>query len=187
MTSMLRSYAIRKEGMTTFTKPESATYYNGTNDVLFPFSYSNGVLDISYAGNDFKAIMVDSLNQSPDNEPKTAVRVLSGPYLVSSLGDHFKEYIRAWRDGSIDAGSPILIHIAPQLLLVQEASNDLVNSISGVSYLISTEAPSGDAYITGNGTDRYRTTYVFKTPLTISIVESGVVQYITFRTILDQE
>ena len=184
---MLRGYAARKEGLAIFTKPESAAYYNGDNSVLFPFSYADGVLDISYSSNTFKANMVDQLNQSPDNEPGTAIRVMSGPHLVSSLGENFKAYIRAWRDGSIDAGSPINIHIAPQLLKVQEADYNLVQSISGESYLISTQGPSGDAYIVGDNTDRYRTTYVFKTPLTITIVESGVVQYITFRTILDQE
>lgn len=189
MTSMLRGYAARKNGLTIFTKPESPAYYDNIldNQVLFPFSYSDGILDISYAGNNFKVIMVDQLNQSPNEEPGTAIRVMSGPHLVSSLGDNFKAYIRAWRDGTIDAGSPINIHIAPQLLKVQEPDYDMVQSISGESYLISTKVPSGDAYVAGYETNRYRTTYVFKTPLTITIVESGIVQYITFHTILDQE
>lgn len=186
---MLRGYAARKEGLTTFTKPDSPAYYDNDleNEMLFPFSYSDGVLDISYAGNRFKEEMVDQLNRSPDNEPGTSIRVMGGPYLVSSLGDNFKAYIRAWRDGTIDAGSPINIHIAPQLLKVQEPDYDMVQSISGESYLISTKVPSGDAYVAGYETNRYRTTYVFKTPLTITIVESGIVQYITFQTILDQE
>jgi hypothetical protein len=186
---MLRGYAARKEGLTIFTKPDTPAYYDSTfdNDMLFPFSYSDGVLDISYAGNRFKEEMVDQLNQSPNNEPGTAIRVMGGPYLVSSLGDNFKAYIRAWRDGTIDAGSPINIHIAPQLLKVQEPDYDMVQSISGDSYLISATVPSGDAYVAGYETNRYRTTYVFKTPLTITIVESGIVQYITFQTILDQE
>jgi hypothetical protein len=188
MTSAVRSYAIRKEGVTAFLKPESATYYDvdlGLN-ILFPFSYSNGVLDISYDGNTFKQQMVDNLNQSPNAETNTVVRIMGGPQLVSSLGDRFNEYIRAWRDGSIDAGSPILIHIAPQVFRVQEATYEYVNA-GGSSYTISTQPPSGDTYTTGNEANQYHSTYLFKTPLTISIVESGVVQYITFRTIMDQE
>jgi len=188
MTSAVRSYAIRKEGLTTFIKPESATYYDSDLDldILFPFSYSNGVLDISYSGNRFKEQMVDSLNQSPDAETDTVIRVTGGPQLVSSLGDNFKAYIRAWRDGTIDAGSPINIHIAPQVFRVQEVSYDSVNA-GGSSYRISTQPPSSDTYTIGYDANQYRSAYVFKTPMTISIVESGVVQYITFRTLLDQE
>jgi hypothetical protein len=188
LTSAARSFAVRKEGPTTVLKPESATYYASDLDldVLFPFSYSNGVLDISYSGNRFKQQMVDSLNQSPNGETDTVIRVMGGPQLVSSLGDNFKAYIRAWRDGTIDAGSPILIHIAPQVFRVQEAEYNSINA-GGSSYRISTQPPSGDTYTIGSELDQYRSVYVFKTPMTISIVESGVVQYITFRTLLDQE
>jgi hypothetical protein len=188
MTSAARSYSIRKEGLTTFLKPESAAYYDDVLDldVLFPFTYSNGVLDISYDGNRFKQQMVDTLNQEPNAETNTVIRVMGGPQLVSSLGDNFKAYIRAWRDGSIDAGSPINIHIAPQVFRVQEAEYNNINA-GGSSYRISTQPPSGDTYTIGSELDRYRSVYVFKAPMTISIVESGVVQYITFRTLLDQE
>lgn len=187
MTSVIRAFAVRKEGVTKFLKPESPTYNNGTNNVLFPFSYSNQVLDISYDGNNFKSIMVDTTNQDPNSETETTVRILSGPFLVTSLGDNFKAYIRAWRSGTIDAGSPIEIVVAPQVLRVQEASYDHVSADSGDSWKISAARPSGENYIIGNDIDQYQTVYIFKTPLTFSIVESGVVQYITFRTTLDQE
>jgi hypothetical protein len=195
MTSVLRGYAIRKEALTIFIKTDSPCYYDNIFDrnVLFPFSYSNGVLDISYASNSFKEEMVDTLNRPPNvdeedpEESSTAIRVMSGPQLVSSLGENFKAYIRAWRDGTIDAGSPILIHIAPQVIRVQEVDNNAVNSVTNDTYRISSQPPSGDTYTIGVDANQYRTTYVFKTPLTFSIVESGVVQYITFRTIMDQE
>jgi hypothetical protein len=195
---MLRGYATRKEGLTTFIKPDSA-YYHDTDlnlTFLFPFTYSDGLLDISYDGNRFKEEMVDTLNQSPNEfedeedeiryEISTAIRMAGGPQLVSSLGENFKAYIRAWRDGTIDAGSPISIYIAPQVIRVQEADLNYIDASSD-EYLISSQPPSGNAYVTGNTVNRYRTTYVFKTPMTITIVESGVVQYITLRTILDQE
>jgi hypothetical protein len=187
MTSVIRAVAVKKEGLTRFVKPESPCYDNGTNTVLFPFSYSNGVLDISYSGNDFKTIMVDDTNIGPSDETDTAVSINSGPYLVTSLGNNFKDYIRSWRDGTIDAGSPINIYINPQVLRVQEASYANVDANNGNSYKISTEAPASDTYPTGSVANDYQTTYVFKTPLTFTIVESGVVQYITFRTMLDQE
>lgn len=191
MTSVIRTYAQRKLGLTKFLKPSSPTYTNGNNiDVLFPFTYNNGVLDITYNGNDFESIMVDVLNQEPQDEPETSVQILSGPYLVNSLGENFKNYIRSWQDGTIDPNSPINIYISPQVLLVQQPD---LNSISSVTsnnadvYRISTQAPSSDDYIVGSPITNYNTTYIFKTPLTFTIVASGVTTYITFKSTLDQE
>jgi len=187
MTSVIRSLAVTKEALTKFVKPESPSYDNGLLDVLFPFSYSNQVLDITYEGNTFKTSMIDTTNQSPISEPDTIVRILSGPYLVKSLGPNFKAYIRAWRSGTIDAGSPIEIYVAPQVLRVQEADYENISSISDESWKISTSAPVSDNYITGDATNNYKTTYIFKSPLTFTIVESGIIKYITFKTALDQE
>jgi hypothetical protein len=49
------------------------------------------------------------------------------------------------------------------------------------------EPPSSDDYITGSVSNNYQTAYVFKTPLTFTIIESSIKQYITFRSIFDQE
>lgn len=188
MSSALRSMAVKKEGLTRFVKPESPSYDIGEDDlILFPFSYSNGVLDISFEGNDFETRMIDNLNVDPSAEARTAVSILSGPYLATSLGDNFKAYIRAWRDGTIDAGSPINVHIAPQLLKVQEADYANITANNGDSYKISTAPPVSDYYTAGDATNKYQTKYVFKTPLTFTIIESGVTKYITFRTKFDQE
>jgi hypothetical protein len=188
MSSSLRSPATRKEGLTRFVKPESPSYNNGSEDVLFPFSYSNQVLDITYTGNNFKSRMVDVSNQSPDNapggEPDTIISILGGLYLATSLGPNFKAYIRAWRTG-IDAGSPIEVVVPAQLIRVQEAGS--VSSNSDESWAISSSAPSGDNYVSGDATNNFHTTYVFKTPLTFSLFEGGVKKYITFKTALDQE
>jgi hypothetical protein len=187
MTSVLRSIAVLKEGLTRFIKPESPTYDDGSDSVLFPFSYLNGVLDISYSGNNFKTVMVDNLGQSPDAETDTCISIISAPSLVSSLGNNFKDYIRAWRNATIDAGSPINIYIRPQVVRVQEASITNISANSGESYKVSTKAPASDTYPNGDANNKYQTKYIFKTPLTFTIVEGGVVQYITFRTMLDQE
>jgi hypothetical protein len=187
MTSVGRAYYVRKEGVTSFVKPESPSYNDDVNVVLFPFSYSNGVLDITYDGNNFKTNMVDNLNESPNSETDTAIRIISGPSLVTSLGNNFKDYIRSWRSVTIDAGSPIEVVVAAEVLRVQEGSFNNVSADSGDSWKISTSRPSGDNYITGSEANKYNTTYIFKTPLTFSIVESGVTQYITFKSMLDQE
>ena len=187
MSSVARTFAVRKEGLTEFLKPESPCYSNGTNVVLFPFTYSNNVLDITYEGNNFQTQMVDSLNVAPVSETDTAISIIGGPYVATSLGENFKAYIRAWRDGIIDAGSPIDVYIAPQLYRVQEADSANVDANSGNSYKISTSAPSSDNYVDGSTETKYNTTYIFKTPLTFTIVESGVIKYITFRSMVDQE
>ena len=188
MSSVVRSFAVRKESLTRFVKPESPCYYDDDegNSFLFPFSYSNQVLDILYADNKFKSIMVDISNNTPSNETNTIVRIMGGPYLVTSVGDNFKAYIRAWLDGEIDNDSPINVYIASQMLRVQEASLANINA-GGSSYVKHDSAPTGEDYISGNTTNNYNTTYIFKTPLTISYVASSVTKYVTFKSVLDQE
>lgn len=186
MTSIARTYAVRKEGLTEFTKVSSPSYDNGSYDSLFPFTYSNNVLDITYEGNNFKTQMVDSTGNSPNRDASTAISILGGNYFVTTLGENFKAYIRAWRDGIIDAGSPINVFIPAQMYRVQEA--DIEHVDGGTSaFEISTSVPSGDNYVSGTVENKYQTTLVFKTPLTFTIVESGITQYFTFRTMFDIE
>ena len=190
MTSVIRTFPPRNQGLTRFLKPESPCYEDSGQDfltVLFPFSYYNGTLDISYSGNTFETDMVSTTGNAPLDETDVAVQLLSGPRLVTSLGDNFKAYIRSWRDGSIDAGSPIDIYVNPQVIKVQEAQYVNISANSSDSYLISTQSPASDTYPTGAISNNYQTKYVFKTPLTFTILESGVLTYITFRTAFDQE
>ena len=145
------------------------------------------MLDITYEGNNFEADMVTDICQGPANaEIDLAVQIIGGPVVVRALGDNFKDYVRAWRNATIDAGSPIEIYYAPQMIRVQQADPDHISD-NDDSYRVSTTAPSNDSYLTGSSTNNYLSTYIFKTPLTFTIVESGVTKYITFRTVLDQE
>ena len=187
MTSVLRYFSIKKEGLTLFLKPESPCYDDGTNNVLFPFSYLNGVLDISYSGNNFKERMVDVTGREPGAETDIAIRMMGGVFLATSLGENFKDYIRSWRSSTIDAGSPITIYTFPQIVRVQQASIANVDANSGDSYIISNQPPASDTYPTGSIENDYLTTFIFKTPLTFTIYESTVLKYITFKTIVDQE
>ena len=141
MTSVLRYLSVKKEGLTLFLKPESPCYPNGTDNVLFPFSYLNGVLDITYSGNNFKERMVDVTGEDPRAETDVAIRMMGGTFLVTLLGENFKNYIRAWRSSTIDAGSPITIYSFPQIVRVQQASIANVDANQGNSYLISNQPP----------------------------------------------
>ena len=190
MTSISRSYAPLAEGLTRFVKPESPCYNDsGKNDltVLFPFSYSNGVLDISYSGNTFQADMVTITGNSPSSETDSLVQIMGSPHLVTSLGDNFKAYIRAWRTSTIDNNSPITIFVNPQVIRVRELDYNNIDANSGNSYKISTSAPASDSYPTGSLQNEYETKYIFKTPLTITTIEGGVKNYITFKSVMDQE
>ena len=186
MSSVIRSFGEKKEGLTRFIKPESPCYDDGYNR-LFPFSYNDGVLDISYDGNNFKSLMVDISGISPDDETSTAIRIMGAPRLVTSLGDNFKAYVRSWRADTIDANSVIDLYLPAHVIRVQEADRANTDANSGNSSKISEQPPSGDNYTAGNTADGFLTTYIFKTPLTFTIKEGGVIKYISFRTIFDQE
>jgi hypothetical protein len=189
MTSVSRTFGTAKEGLTKFMRVESVSFYDETDDTdrLFPFICSNGLLDITYEGNNFQAQMVDVSGNSPDDETNNLCRIIGAPRLVTSLGDNFKAYIRAWRYDTIDTGSPIELVEPSQVVRVQEGNRNNLNGSSESSYRISDKKPASDNYITGNTANAYRTSFIFKTPLTFSIVESGVTQYITFKTITEQE
>jgi hypothetical protein len=202
MTSIAGSFAKKQEGITRFLKPDSPCYDESGVTRLFPFVYRSGELDISYEGNTFKATMVDEpgildpdiqnpgpedITTAPSNESETAIYIMGGPRLVTSLGPNFKAYIRAWRDLYIDEGSPIELYQPSQVIRVQESDLNNVTAVNGDSYRISNFPPVSDTYTAGTTTNNYYTTFIFKTPLTFTTVEGGVTKYITFATHLDQE
>jgi hypothetical protein len=182
MTSTLRSLTTPVRLATEFHRIETPSFNDGTSDVPFPFSYSNGTLEIEDKNN-FNARMIDISGNSPNTEPDASVRLMGGLRLVERIGDNFKAYIRAWRSGTIDVDSPIEVYINGTVQRVQWVNED---NIGDGSYAISTTAPSGDTYTQfGNGV--YNSTWIFNKPLTITIIESGVTQYITFSSRLDED
>ena len=182
---MLRSYALPPKAHTKFHAIITPSYDDTTLgiELPFPFTYSNGVLDIQYI-DDFEADMVTSTGNAPNRGPNdNAVQLLGGESLVTSLGDNFKSYIRAWKNITIDSGSPIEIYIKPTVQKVQLA----LNIDDSTVFSESTVPPSGDNYTFGSEDNKYRTTWIFKTPLTFTIVESGVTKYITFNSQVSEE
>lgn len=183
---MLRSFALPPKAHTKFHAVMTPSYDDDatvtTNLLPFPFTYSNGALDIQYIDN-FKANMVDTTGNDPLDEPTDAVQLLGGASLVTSLGDNFKSYVRAWRDATIDVGSPIEIYVNPTVQKIQFTK--FVDDSS--SWRLTTEPPSGDNYTIGTDLNKYRSTWIFKTPLTFTIVESGVTKYITFNSQVSED
>ncbi len=182
MTSTLRSIATPIRLATEFHRIETPCFNDGSTNVPFPFTYENGILEIEDKNN-FNTEMISSTGNSPETDPDVSVRLMGGVRLVERIGENFKAYIRAWRDSTIDADSPIEIYINGTVQRVQWVNED---NMGDSSYSISTNAPSGDTYTQfGNGT--YNSTWIFNKPLTITIIESGVKQYITFASRLDED
>ena len=182
MSSLVRSYASPVRTVTDFHRVESPSYLTEGPNLLFPFTYNNGTLDIEFI-DDFEAQMVTSTGNEPLTDPDVSIRIIgSGSRLVQTIGDNFKAYIRAWRTG-IDSESPISVYIPGIVTKVQWQNED---NMGDGSFEVSTNPPSGDTY-TQQDANGYKTTYIFKRPLTITTVESGITQYITFSSRLDED
>lgn len=185
MSSVLRSIAQKKEGLTKILSVISPSYYENPLDfdVLFPFTYSNGVLDITFEGNTFEQEMITNTGTAPNENPDTNIRILSGARLVTAIGENFKAYIRALRDGSIDVGSPINVYQPCQVLRVQQVDHEHIQDSS--VYEFTNIPPTGDNYIPSSSYGK--STYIFKTPLTITVVEGGIQRYITLNSVVSED
>jgi hypothetical protein len=189
--SSVQSYiANTPSGLTKFIYVNGPGYDDssmGGIEVLFPFTYSNGVLDLNInpAANSFEADMIDISNNGPSDSVDVAVKLMGGLGLVRALGPNFLRYIRAWRDGSIDANSPITIYTPGVMTKVQQIPIGAMTDEKTAT--ISSEPPTSTEYVSGNQANNFMTAWVFKHPLTITILESGIIQYITFSTVFDRD
>jgi hypothetical protein len=180
MTSVTKHLALTPQSDFTFFTIESPSYTSqlpdfNNQDIPFPFSYRNGVLDIDLI-DDFETIMITTTGVAPKNEVEANLRFMGGKNLVTRLGPNFEAYIRAWRTG-IDSGTPIAIYTQP---LVQKIQWTRSNFTADESWIVSTDAPAPNTYTIGDEVNNYRTTYIFASPLTFTVVEGGVAKYITF-------
>ena len=187
MTSNLRFYSVKKE---LPTKPVTLTsaYYVGADEQyhLFPFTYSNGTLDIALIDN-FQQAYIDTSGEKPNStscDPAHHYMLLGGTGVVTKLGPTFIRYIRAaWE---LDSTSPVSIYQPCAVTKVQEMEEpDDGSSFVQSGFYETTVPPSSDGYIVP--TFDFRTSWIFKTPLTISVVKGGVTTYITFATIIGHD
>jgi hypothetical protein len=180
---MLRSFAVPVRLPVKFHDIETPCYSDSDigRTIPFPFSFKNGILDIDYIDS-FEADMVTTTGIPPSTEPGVIIQLFGGERLVQTLGPHFVEYIRAWR--STDSGTPVSIYSNGTVQKIQYNFNTFTRDSV---YEVTTEPPSGDNYTIGNSTNKFRSTWVFKAPLTITTVESGVTQYITFSSRFDED
>jgi hypothetical protein len=136
--------------------------YVGTNNtnLLFPFSLSNGVLDI-IVSNGF------SLTQTPEPQMAGAtVRISGGSRTVSNIGNNFRAYIknRTWGQNTIPNASSISVFITASATLVQQLDERFVGHMSSEPYIVTTAVPPSNFAIPFSG---FGVTYAFLTPLVI--------------------
>ena len=213
MTSVLRGFRDVKTGLSKFTNILTPAYSDdniGGDDVPIPFIVTDGVLDINIQDN----VQEDCIDEGayPNNlgseYPDFQVRQLGNLQNVTSLGPKFIEWIRnvitySERDSNSPPYTPytgpISLITKPVMIDVQYTTDNNIydssfNNFSSTLYhevvfANSSNAPSGDNYITGAPSNNYRKVSVFKTPLTISydstFLTPGQKRYITLNTLFD--
>ena len=182
MSSILRKNFTKHTSVTEFVEIQSATYDDNIvgENLLFPFTYSNGVLDIALIDN-FEARMITLSGRDPSTDPMYKVKLLGGTGVVTTIGNNFKNYIRAWKTEDISltdivVDSPITVFKPATVTRVQMVG--IIND--GGPYEESSVPPSYN-YTIGSPANNYRSVWVFDTPLTISYKNEGDQdRYITF-------
>jgi hypothetical protein len=142
------------------------TYYNGTRDLLVPFTYRNGKLDTplasGYNGN--------SGNTIPFGNAGASVRTLGGNSLVTSIGTNLQALLRSktWDTYTIATGATITVASPGLVTRVQQLSSTfLAPTWDQKSYNVTLTAWNNSNFI---GDD---TVYMFTKPLVLQTTKTG--------------
>lgn len=171
MSSVLKAYAVATP-TTKFMSVKSFTYFNsvGGNNILMPFSYANGVLDIDA----IPGFSTTNGAQADDTGVTwRQCKMMGGFGLVQSLGPTFVEWFINWLswedDITVDAGS-VEVHIPGVMTKVHQVDNGdtqpWLKTTRSITYGI-TEAPASTEFTTGTAADNYNTMWIFKHPLVV--------------------
>jgi hypothetical protein len=150
---------------------------------LIPFIYLNGVVDIANIDNFNEYNGYPLMNSDIGLYNTSFYKLVGGCGLVQSLGANFIRYICAWR--SKYTKQPVIqvkLYTNGIMTKVQRSPKTDINS--GSTVRINTSPPSNHMYLEGDESVKYRTSWIFKTPLTITTLEDGDIKYITFTSTL---
>jgi hypothetical protein len=151
--------------------------------LLIPVQYKNGVLDITNIDNFASYSGAPLMNGDIGLYNLPLYKSMGGSGLVTSLGKQFINYIRRWR--STVTTSPVTnVELYTNGIMTKIQSSQKSNLYSGGVFRVDTKPPSSDFYVIGDESVMYRTTWIFKKPLTIKTIEDGFPKYITFNTTL---
>ncbi len=198
MSSVLRQVANNLQGPTKFLQVSGPQYFDSVLDrnMLFPFTYSNGVLDLAFIDN-FEVDMITGPDapQAPNYDSTSVgplVKNMGGLGMVRTLGPNLVTYITEWMASGnelddplpVDAGS-LKVHIPAAVLRVQSALDTQLDMDK--TWTVTTNPPSSSEYVNGDVTNDYRVTWIFKTPLTVTFTSGGVAQYLSFYTVFSKD
>ena len=199
MSSVLRSYAVPVGKSTNKFDNISTPCYNDSEFgeyVPVPFTYSNGVLDIQITNSSVNDFVNNGSNpnegEGGDDDTEFQAKMCGGVRLVTSLGDTLKTYLRnrIVNQEEIDEYTgDIVLYIQPTMTKVQLAQPNNVQGLTFENvYGVNDQPPSSDEYVGGDDANKYYTSWVFKTPMTIKYTSSNSstgYRYMTFSTHYD--
>lgn len=192
MSSALRAKAT-KIGKDTnmFDNISTPCYFDSPldYDAPIPFTVSNGVLDIQITNLSVQSF-IDNGN-SPADDSEFQVKFMGGIRPIHTLGSNLLTYLRNrinQYEGTTYTG-PINLQVAPVMTKVQMAQPGEVQGLTFENvYGVNDFAPTSDMYVGGSAANKYFTSWVFKTPMTIryeTSASSTGYRYMTFSTHYD--
>lgn len=189
MSSALRGHGAISE-TTKFHHIKTVGYYSNTIGSVMPvpFEYNSGMLDIRLE-DDVEQSLIES-ETAGTRYIEGLAKSMGGTGLVQRLGPNFIRWLNNWvanyyNNSVIDTFEVYTPATVTKVQTTDEDSYDydvLENDISNDPWGISDTAPSSDGFVSGNDGNKYHTSWVFKTPLTIRFYDNGVARYLTYNT-----
>lgn len=153
-------------GVSNITYISGPTYV-GPNSInlLFPFSLSNGVLNVNLVNN-------FSLNTGVPQKMGATVRLSGNSRNVSSIGSNLRAYIRncTWGTNTITDASTITVHTPATMTMVQQLDETFIGPMDGTPFSVTSGPPPSNFALQFSG---FGITYVFLTPLVLKARNSS--------------
>lgn len=158
----------------------SGPTYVGPNSInlLFPFSLSNGILEVNLINNFTLATGL------PQNMGAT-VNLSGTSRTANQIGPNFRAYIknRTWNGRTISDASSISVHIPAPMTLVQQLNETFIGHMSAVPFTVTSGPPPSNFALQFQG---FGVTYAFLKPLVLRARDStGSTFYITLGSSWD--
>jgi hypothetical protein len=153
-------------GVSNITYISGPTYV-GPNSInlLFPFSLSNGVLNLNLVNN-------FSLSTGVPQKMGATVRLSGTSKNVTSIGSNLRTYIKncTWGTNTIPDASSITVHTPATMTMVQQLDETFIGQLDGSPYSVTSGPPPSNFALQFSG---FGITYVFLTPLVLKARNSS--------------
>lgn len=189
MSSTLRSRAVISDA-TKFHHIKTVGYYDDSigSTMPVPFTCRNGEIDIHIQD----AVEADLIENETAGSAlvEGLVKDMGGLTVVTRLGPNFIRWLNNWvadyyNNSVIDT---FTVQVPATMTKVQGTDEDsydfdvMENEINDEPWGFSDSAPSSDGFVAGKESNKYFTSWIFKTPLTIKFLVDGTPRYLTYNT-----